>query len=531
MLNTILGIIGWIGTILVFAGVAIRLFRPEWDQYAYWAAVSGLVSVGLYTASQWREIGRMLARRRTRFSAMSSVSVLAVLAILIGLNYLVDRRGKRWDLTASKAFSLSDQTVKVLNNLKTPVKIYVFDQPTGFQRFRDSLASYEFESTNVQVEYIDADRNPTRVTEMGVLNYGTVVFEHDGKRERIMSDREQELTNGLVKVTADRTIKAYFVQGHGEKDSTGVERNGYSSALDVLKRDNYTIDKIALAQTPEVPADASVLVIAGPTSDYLPQEVDAIRTYMRRGGKALFMLDPQVGETARPVPNLEGLLKEWGITMGHDVVLDVSGVGQMLGTDASVPVATNYPDHPVTKDFTLFTAFPLAQSVRGDSGDIPTAATQNLIQTSERSWSESDVKSMASGAKISLDEAAGDLKGPIVVGLTFQMDAPDAPASAPGATAAGDTPPQKTQMRAAVIGDSDFASNAAAGIQGNSDLFVNINNWLTQQEDLISIHPRAEDDRRISLTADQQRRIFWLSLLIIPGLILGSGVYTWWLRR
>src|SRR5262245_56079940 len=112
MLNTILGIIGWLGTILVFAGVAIRLFRPEWDQYAYWAAVAGLVGVGLYTLSQWREIGRSLARRRARFSAMSSVSVLAVLAILIGVNYLVNRRDKRWDLTASKTFSLSDQTVK-----------------------------------------------------------------------------------------------------------------------------------------------------------------------------------------------------------------------------------------------------------------------------------------------------------------------------------------------------------------------------------------------------------------------------------
>jgi gliding motility-associatede transport system auxiliary component len=225
------------------------------------------------------------------------------------------------------------------------------------------------------------------------------------------------------------------------------------------------------------------------------------------------------------------LLKEWGITMGHDVVLDVSGVGQILGTDASVPVATNYPEHPITKDFTLFTAFPLAQSVKGDSGSIPTAATQNLIQTSERSWSESDVKSVAAGGKISLDEASGDHKGPIVIALTFQMDAPDAPASAAPAPAAGDTAPPKPQMRVVVVGDSDFASNAAAGIQGNTDLFVNINNWLTQQEDLISIHPRAEDDRRISLTADQQRRIYWLSLLIIPGLILGSGVYTWWQRR
>ena len=87
MLNTIFGIVGWIGTLLVFAGVAIRLFRPEWDQYAYWAAIAGLVCVGLYTLSQWREIGRSFQKRETKLGAMTSISVIAVLAILIGINW------------------------------------------------------------------------------------------------------------------------------------------------------------------------------------------------------------------------------------------------------------------------------------------------------------------------------------------------------------------------------------------------------------------------------------------------------------
>ena len=101
MLNTIFGIVGWIGTLLVFAGVAIRLFRPEWDQYAYWAAVAGLVCVGLYTLTQWREIGRSFQKRETKLGAMMSISVVAVLAILVGINWAVARRDKRWDLTAA----------------------------------------------------------------------------------------------------------------------------------------------------------------------------------------------------------------------------------------------------------------------------------------------------------------------------------------------------------------------------------------------------------------------------------------------
>ena len=231
-------------------------------------------------------------------------------------------------------------------------------------------------------------------------------MEYDGRRENVMSDREQDLTNALIKVTTGRQVKAYFVQGHGERDSAGNDRPGYSSVVDALKRDNYTVDKIVLAQSQGgVPADASVLIIAGPTADYLKPEVDAIRTYLRKGGKALFLLDPPVGESARTAPTLEALLKEWGITLGHDVVIDISGMGQLLGTDASVPVVASYPQHPVTENFKLLTAFPLSQSVTGEAGvELGTANTQNVINTSDRSWSESDVKSLASGGKVSLDE-------------------------------------------------------------------------------------------------------------------------------
>ncbi len=543
MLNTIFGIVGWIGTLLVFAGVAIRLFRPEWDQYAYWAAVAGLVCVVLYTLTQWREIGRSFQKRETKLGAMMSISVVAVLAILVGINWAVTRRDKRWDLTASSSYTLSDQTVKVVQNLKAPVKVLVFDAPGGFQRFRDSLTMYTTASPNLQVEYVDIDREPARAREYAIVAPGTVVMEYDGRREKVMSEREQDLTNNLIKVTTGRQVKAYFVQGHGERDSLGNDRPGYASVVEALKRDNYTVDKVVLAQSQAgVPADASVLIVAGPTADYLKPEVDAIRTYLRKGGKALFLLDPPVGESARTAPTLEALLKEWGITLGHDVVIDASGMGQLLGTDASVPVVATYPQHPVTANFDLLTAFPLSQSVKGEAGvELGTANTQNVINTSDRSWSESDVKSLASGGKVSLDEAAGDHRGPITIAVSLSMDAPDASPSAADKTADkpaagekpadGAKPPPKPQMRLMVVGDSDFATNAAAGIQGNADLFVNMNNWLTQQEDLISIHPRDAGDRRVTMTADQQRRLLWLSLLVIPGLILGSGVYTWWQRR
>jgi ABC-type uncharacterized transport system involved in gliding motility auxiliary subunit len=82
-----------------------------------------------------------------------------------------------------------------------------------------------------------------------------------------------------------------------------------------------------------------------------------------------------------------------------------------------------------------------------------------------------------------------------------------------------------------VVGDSDFASNGDLGVGGNRDLFLNIVNWLAQQENLISVRPRDPQERRITLSAGQDRFIFWLTVLVIPGVILLGGVQTWWRRR
>ena len=82
-----------------------------------------------------------------------------------------------------------------------------------------------------------------------------------------------------------------------------------------------------------------------------------------------------------------------------------------------------------------------------------------------------------------------------------------------------------------MIGDSDFAANSTLGVPGNRDLLMNTVGWLSQQDNLISIRPKEADDRRITLTATQQANVTWLSLLIIPGFVFGTGVYTWWRRR
>ncbi len=211
------------------------------------------------------------------------------------------------------------------------------------------------------------------------------------------------------------------------------------------------------------------------------------------------------------------------------MVVDASGVGQMFGGDASVPVAANYPGHPITERFNLMTAFPMARSVSAPAEGVNGHTAQAFVETSAQSWAEKDLAGLTSGQQVSLDPAKGDKPGPIALGAAVSAAATAAPA--PPAPAEGQAAPPTPETRVVVVGDSDFAANFGLGIQGNRDLFMNAVNWLAQQEGLIAVRPRAPEDRRLTMTADQLNRVSLLSIFLIPALIFGTGVYTWWRRR
>ena len=546
MVDRILQGLGWAGVALVFAALVVRFTLPEQQELWWWLAVIGLALVAVHTLSQWRGILAFFSRRQAREGALATSAVALALGILVAANYILSRQNVRWDLTAAQQYSLSDQTRRVLEELEAPISVLVFAREAEFPGYRDRLDEYAYVSSQVNVEYIDVDRSPQRARQYEVQAYGTIVFEYENRIERTTSNTEQELTNALIKAVEGEERTVYFVQGHGERDpEDGDARGGYRAVRDALGRDNFRVESVVLAQTGEVPADATVLVVAGPSTDLLPTEADLLRDYLEGGGKLLLMLDPPDTEEDPPQPNLIALAGEWGIDLGADVVVDASGVGQLLGTDASVPVASSYPPHAITDNFNLLTAFPLARSVRPVAGGVSGRTGEVIVETGARSWAEADMSQLATG-EVTLDEDAGDVPGPVpiaaVVAQTIDEPEPtdageggeggaEEAADAGEGEAGGDGGDPPAQARLAVFGDSDFASNSAAGIQGNLDLVLNTINWLAQQENLIAIRPREPEDRRITLTADQQARVYWLSLVLLPGFIAGAGVYTWWNRR
>lgn len=526
MLKQIAGVIGWVGTALVFGAVAIRFLRPEWMQYGTYLTWAGLVCILLYMIGQWRDVVSFYGTRQARYGTVSIVGILVAVGIFAAVNYLGTRQSKRWDLTENQAYSLSEQSIKILQGLDAPVNFTVYDQETSFDRFRQRFETYRYQSSQVNVEYVDVDRQPARAKEAGITSYGTVVATYRDREQRLTSTEEQDITNALVKLVSGEEKKVYFTVGHGERDSAGTDRmRGYNAITDALGRDNFLVATLPLIQQKVVPDDATVVIIAGPTTDFLAPEIDALKQYLARGGKVLFLIDPPE-PGGQDVTNLLGLLKEWSVELGNDVVVDASGIGQLFGGDASVPVVLNYPPHPITENFRVMTAFPLARSVQAAEGGTHTP--QPLLETSQQSWAETNLKGL-SGGQVEFDDGA-DRRGPITLGMSASAPATDAPSpAADGGNESPDAP--RPESRIVVVGDSDFAGNNALGVQGNQDFFLNSINWLAQQENLIAIRPRDAQDRRISLTADDLQRIFLLSLLVVPGLVFAAGVYTWWRRR
>ena len=524
MIQNILGIVGWIGTALVFAAVAVRFVRPEWDQYAVYGAWAGLVMVLLYTAGQWRDILDYFRKRQARYGALATVSVLVALAIVIAVNYLSSRQNKRWDLTANQQNSLSEQTVKLLQGLTSPVKFTVFERQTDMDRFRTRLDEYRYQSGQVSTEYIDPDTRPVVAKEYEIAQYGTIVIDYQGRRERATSDSEQDITNALIKVISGQERTVYFVQGHGEKDPTRTERDGYSAVAGTLQRDNYKVEKLVLAQQKDVPENATVVVIAGPTSDFLPDELDALRRYVAKAGKVMVMIDP-ILDQGRALPNVQAFAREWGVELASNIVVDVSGASN----DPSLAVAVDYSPHAITERLSTLTVYPLSRALQLAPAAPGQHVAQPVVQTTQASWAETDLSTLNSGTGVRREPEKGDTPGPVT--LAAAATAPvegTAPAPAP---APGETAPPKPESRVVIFGDSDFAANAYGGFGANLDLFANAVNWLAQQENLIAIRPKEATDRRVTMTARQQQGVLLISIFVVPALVFGTGIWTWWRRR
>jgi ABC-type uncharacterized transport system involved in gliding motility auxiliary subunit len=489
--------------------------------------VAALALVILHLVLRWEDVGGGLGRRQLKYGTNTLVLVLVVLGILGGANYLVSRHPKRFDLTKDQRYSLSDQTRKVLGGLKDDIKITYFQRQRDMARGQDRLKEYQALSPRLKVEFVDPVQSPAKAQAYDVRGpWPILVIEKGGKRERVSNDGEQDITNTLIKVTREGTKTVCLLEGEGERSGEESGERGFSGAKTALTKSLYEVKNVFLLREKSVPADCTVLVVGGPEKDLLPETTGAIRDFVRQGGKAFVMVEPELKE---PYPNLVALLKEWNVEAGSDVVVDVSGMGQLFGISELAPMAMDYPWHPITKDFRLPTVYGGARSVQAGTGTVEGVTAQDLVKTSAQSWAESD---LAMKGPIKFEDGK-DRTGPIALAAVATVRGPSPappPTPSPGPSPAPEEPKAK-EGRVVVVGDADFATNSLLGFQGNQDFFLNAVAWLAEDADLISIRPKEPENQALFLSRQAQQNVAWIALVLLPGLFVVLGIVSWWRRR
>ncbi len=455
---------------------------------------------------------QLLQARQTKYAAYATVYVLVVIAALVIVNVLANRHDKSYDATANKRYSLSDQTAKIVKGLRQDATITYYDQSTRFQHAKDLLDEYANLSPNIHVEYVDPDKKPQEAREAGIKNYGTAIVQIGTNKEEAKSMTEEGITGAFVRDLKSTTHTACFVAGSGEHQIDDAGRDGYSQFKDQLGKERYEAKSIDLLQKAEVPGDCTVLVVAGPTRDYQQPEVDAIKKYVENGGRALLMLDPPLKLGRSEVAEndaLTSLLLSWGVSLQKDLVLDLNPIGQLFGVGPQVALVSSYDSHPIVNEMKrTATGFPLVRSMDVKNADKTTV--QKLFSSSSSSTATHKLNSATVDPNDPMNQ-----KGPLPIAAagTYNGGTPDA------------------QGRFVVIGSSSWVANSFLGFQGNADLVLNTIDWLSSDEDLISIRPKPPEDRRVTMTRAQLSLVRTVSQFLLPLAIVLVGVSVWWRRR
>jgi ABC-type uncharacterized transport system involved in gliding motility auxiliary subunit len=438
--------------------------------------------------------------------------IVVVFAIITVANVLANRYNKSYDSTSNKRYSLSEQTAKIVKGLKQDATISYYDQSTKFQGAKDQLEQYANLSPKVHVEYVDVDKNPQVAREAGIKNYGTTIVKIGAKKEEAKSLTEEGITGAFIRDLKNTTRAVCFVTGSGEHQIEDSERSGYSRFKDLLSKDDYEAKSISLLQKAEVPAECTVVVIGGPTGEYQQPEVDALKKYVEAGGRALFMLDPPLKIGRSEIADndvLTALLASWGVTLQKDLILDLNPIGQLAGLGPQVALVTTYASQPIVSEMKgTATGFPLARSM-----DIKNEGKSSV----DKLFSSSD-SSLATTKLNSPDIDPNDpknKKGPLTI----------------AAAGSYNTGKENSQGRFVVIGSSAWAANSFLNFNGNKDLALNTMNWLSSDEDLISIRPKPPEDRRVTMTRSQMNVVRITSQFILPLIVIFAGVSVWWRRR
>jgi hypothetical protein len=323
---------------------------------------------------------------------------------------------------------LTEWTRKTLRLIDSPVLMRVSARESDVARYQKVLSAYQDASPQIYIEYIDPEKSVELARNIGITSVGLVEFNYKGRRLRSTVDVEVDVTKALMRLQSGPQ-KVYFTQVHSERDLAATDNDGYSTLAAWLAQNNFKLERLVPTTDNKIPADAAIVVAAGPKRDFSANQITSLKNYLATGGRLMLLLDPPLS-AGGATPNLTAFAREWGIDLGAAVTAE--------GPNA---VAASYGSHPATMGFRDPVAFPTARAIAPASG------------------------AAARGAVVLMET-----KNATPLGAAVRSKPTTAPPA--GSTIA-------LESRLVIIGDSDFISNGNIRMGANSALFGGILAWIT----------------------------------------------------
>jgi len=473
------------------------------------------------------------------------LSVLALGAILLMVNYLGARHFARVSLAASRRIELSPLTRETLASLTNDVKVTIYydrEEPL-YESVRALLKEYMFASARLQVETVDYRRDPgaaqmvkTAYKLSQATDKNLVIFDCNKRWKTVTQNELSDLdiqaliagksrevrrthfkgemlfTSAILNVTTLRTLKAYFLQGHGEHEPDSEDKlMGYSEFAGVLRENNIERDKLSLDGAAEVPADCHLLIIAGPRIPLLPEELDKIDRYLKQGGRLFAAFN--YSSAWRPL-GLEGRLARWGVAVGNNVVFDSEHT--YTGMDMAV---SRFGNHAISRPLAqsaLYMLLPRSvDKMRGGGVSSDGVSADSIAFTGERARVETDLRK--DGAHY---PSPRDYVGTVPLIVAAEKGRLTGVTADRGAT------------RLVVCGDSVFLGNETINKAANRDFASLAVNWLLDRAQyLTAIGPEPIKEYMLNMTKRQMISARWVLMLGMPGAVMLLGLLVAVRRR
>lgn len=530
----------------------------------------------------------MSGRRRTRLNLVLAATL--GISILVMVNYISSRHYARWDWTEHKVFTLSDQTKEALSSLDQEVVVFVF-LARGEQDFADIetlIEEYVATTPNITAEWVDPDRDRARYQvladrfgldtwmagDVTLSQVPVVVTSGDRKwkverHQLILEDfdsfddvdghkldlqSERALTGAILEVVSGRTTRICVAQGHGEWELGAVGERSLSPVVRELDWEKITAEPLEISPNTEVPASCDALFVVGPQRPFSEEEVERIDKYIGSGGNVLLALDPVVKKQRLQPTGFEESLRERGIVVGNDIVIEHDASRVLPGNPGDLFLVTDLSTHRLTDMIRRRgggVLLAVAGSVEAEKGGY----AEGLLHTSAQVRAETDLRQaveadakptkgqapvavavawerVGSGAEVETETETGP--GAVARAATDAAAAAEAasvPAAAPGT--ATDSAPDSAPGRLVVIGDSDWLSGELLDNPqlSNIDLLSSVAGWLTQREALIQIAPRKTKARAVIMSDTDLANVFFRVAILLPLAAMIAGFGVWWSRR